>query len=844
MRRVFAERRKRASGPLGILALWLEAAFDVVPNALRIHYDLLRQDVSYMLRAHARAPGLALTAVLVTALGIGANTAVFSVTDQVLLRPLPFPDSGRLVKLWQREERYSRMELSPPNYRDWKEMSSSFEAMAAFFGMSFNLVGHGEPVAVEAGVVDPELFPVLGIQPILGRVLVPEEGREGAPGAAVLSYGLWQARFGGSMDALGASVRLDDRVHTIVGVMPRDFHYPDRSTELWIPTQFRSEDFEDRNNNYLEVVAKLRPGVSIDAARAEMDRIAEELERAYPKENENTRASVLFLRDEISVQARLLLAALFGASVCVLLIACTNLAHLLIARGMERRKELSVRTALGAGRERLLRQLLTESMLLAGLGGLLGLGLASLLLPFLARLAPASLPLSQETTIDPRVLGFTALITVLTGVGFGALPALRSAGGFRMEGLREGSRGGIGGHRQKLRSALVVTEVAASVILLVTASLLIRALWRVQEIDPGFRRMEVIALRTPLPIPKYENTSRRAELYTRVLFEARALPGVESAAYTSFLPMVMRGGIWPVSIPGLPVEVKRTDEVASLRFVSPEFFATLGIPLRLGRDVSDSDTTDSPAVAVVSESFVRRYWPGQDPLGRRFDFGFAERTIVGVVADIRVRGLERESEPQVYLPYRQVPDGRLVYYAPRELVVRLADPANDHASILAALRRIVREADPDLPLSEARTLEEVVGEETAPRITQIRILGAFAGLSLLLAGIGIYGLLSFAVSQRRTEIGLRIAFGARSSDILRMVLREGALLALIGAILGVALGYVAGGAMEALLAGLAPEDATTYAFAAAGALLMALLGSLFPALRAIRVDPNQTLRAE
>jgi ABC-type antimicrobial peptide transport system permease subunit len=308
--------------------------------------------------------------------------------------------------------------------------------------------------------------------------------------------------------------------------------------------------------------------------------------------------------------------------------------------------------------------------------------------------------------------------------------------------------------------------------------------------------------------------------------------------------MVMRGGIWPVSIPGLPVEVKRTDEVASLRFVSPDFFTTLGIPLRLGRDVRDSDTGEAPFVAVVSESFARRYWPGQDPLGRRFDFAFFERAVVGVVADIRVRGLERESEPQVYLPYRQVPDGGLVYYAPRELVLRLADPGKDRGAILAAVRRVVREVDPELPLSEVRTLEEVVEGETAPRATQIRVLGAFAGLSLLLAGLGIYGLLSFAVSQRRAEIGLRIAFGARASDILRMVLREGAILALAGTLVGAALGYLAGAAMEALLAGLAPADASTYAFAAAVALLMAVFGSLFPALRAVRVDPNHVIRAE
>ncbi len=353
----------------------------------------------------------------------------------------------------------------------------------------------------------------------------------------------------------------------------------------------------------------------------------------------------------------------------------------------------------------------------------------------------------------------------------------------------------------------------------------------------------MLAVHTALPNEKYDMSDWRVELYTRVLSEVRSMPGIRSAAFTSFLPMVMQGGIWQVSIPGL-TEENDVPETASLRYVTSDFFSTLGIPLRLGRDVREADTLDAPQVAVVSESFARRYWPDQDPLGRRFEFAFKERTVVGVVGDIRVRGLERNSEPQVYLPYRQQGDGWLVFYAPKELVLRLASAGTNRGPIVAAVRKVLHEADPELPMSEVRTLEEVVEAQTAPRVTQVRVLGAFAGLSILLSAIGIYGLLSYAVSRRRGEFGVRIAFGARSSDILKMVLREGVLLALLGGVLGAVLGYAAARAMEALLAGVEPGDGLTYAIAASVGLVMALIGSLVPALRAIRVDPVQTIRAE
>jgi putative ABC transport system permease protein len=389
----------------------------------------------------------------------------------------------------------------------------------------------------------------------------------------------------------------------------------------------------------------------------------------------------------------------------------------------------------------------------------------------------------------------------------------------------------------------VVGEVAVSVALLIASGLLIRALLRIQAVEPGFHTRDVVALHTPLSTARYEKTERRAALYSRVLSEVRSLPGVRSAAFTSFLPMVVQGGIWEVSIPGRP-EGKDVPDSASLRFVTPDFFSTLGIPLRRGRDVRDADTLDAPLVAVVSESFARRYWPDQDPLGRRFDFAFAERTVAGVVGDIRVRGLERTSEPQVYLPHRQVQDRWLLGYAPKELVLRFEGTGMDRGPILAAVRKALHEADPEVPLSEMRTLEDVVDSQTAPRLTQARVVGAFAALSILLAGVGIYGLLSFAVSRRRAEIGLRVAFGARSSDILEMVLREALLLALLGGSLGVMLGYAAARALGALLAGVEPSDTLTYSVTVAIALSVTIAGSLVPALRAVRFDPVRSIRAE
>lgn len=837
---ILARRRREADGPLAVLALWVGAVTDVLVSALRVHGDVLRQDVRFTMRTLGRSPGFTATAIVVSALGVGATTATFSITDHVLIRPLPFAEPEGLVKLWQAQRGYGRTELSPANYRDWRRMNTSFEAMGVYRNLSANLVGEGDPERLEGASVTGDVFPLLGARPALGRVFTAADDQEGAPPTLVLSHGLWMRRFGGDPGVAGRPVILDGAPYTIIGVMPREFHFPRRDAQLWTAMRLGKEDFVDRNDNYVYGVARLKRGVSLEQARADMQLVTAQLEREYPKENAETGATLIRMREDVSGQARLLLGALFGAALCVLLIACSNLAGLLMARALLRRKELAVRTALGAGRERLVRQQLTESLVLAACGGALGVALAAAATPLVARLVPNSLPIAETPAMDLRVLLFAALATCLTGIGFGVIPALRAAGDPDASGLREGSRAGVGGRRERLRSALVMAEVTVSVVLLVSSGLLIRALWRLQHVDPGFRAEGVLTLRTELPWPKYETTARRKQFFEQVLGDVRQLPGVSNAAYISFLPMATRGMIWPVEVPGRPEDPADVSK-ASLRFVTPGFFAALGIPIRQGRDVSEADGRNPPFVAVVSESFVRHYWSGEDPLGRRFTFGLQDRTVVGVVGDIRVRGLETTSEPQVYLAHEQVADGSLIAYPPKDLVVR---SSGDPAALVPAIRAIVARADPQQPVSNVRMLSDIVDAETAPRSVQLRVLGSFAAIAVLLAGIGIHGLLAFSVSNRAQELGVRIALGAQRGDILKLVLREGLLLAAAGTVAGVVLAYAAGRALQALLAGVSPHDAAAFLAAVALAVGTTIAGSLLPALRAVRVDPLNAIRAE
>jgi predicted permease len=851
MAAIFARRLRESRGLPDRIALWAETLTDVLANALRVHLDILRQDLRFSARSLGRSRGFAAAAIVVFALGIGATTATFSLTDHVLLRPLPFPEPDRLVQLWQTQlaKGYSRVELSPANYRDWKRASSSFAATGAMLTSSTNLVGEGDPERLERAAVTGDLLPLLGTPPLLGRIFLPEEDREGADGTVLLSHGLWQTRFGGDPGVVGRKLVLDGAPYHVIGVMPRNFRFPRRETQLWTTARFGEDAYSARDDWYIYAFGRLKRGVSLEAARAEMQLVAARLETAYPRENTGVGASVVPLRDFLSPQSRLLVVVLFGAGLAVLLIACTNLASLFLARALQRRKEISVRAALGAGRDRLVRQLLTEAALLSLAGGTLGVVLAVSSLPLVVKLVPNSLPIAEAPPLDARVLGFAALMTVVTTVGFGLAPAFRGLRNADAEGLREGSRAGTGRDKERLRSGLVVAEVAVSIVLLVSAGLLLRALARLQDVDPGFRTEGVLTARTWLPNPAYDSTERRAQFYGSVLEGVRTLPGVTQAAYISYLPMVMRGGIWSIQTNGQPTGEQHT---ASLRFVTPGFFDVMSIPIRRGRDVSESDVGEGLAVAVVSASFAERHWPGEDPLGRRFHFGllggaatalgpFQDRTVVGVVGDVRVRGLERTSEPQVYLPYRQVPDGAMAWYAPKDLVVR---STADTAAFAPFLRKIVARVDPAQPVSDVRSLDSIVEAETAPRKVQVRVLGAFAAVAVLLAGIGIHGILAFAVSARTPEIGVRLALGASARDILGLVLRQGFFLASLGVLLGLALAFAAGQSLQAVLAGVSPRDSLVFLTATAVALAMALAGGLLPALRALRVDPLTAIRAE
>ena len=837
MMRLFAERRHGASTTLR-LGLWLEALRDALTTAPRVHLDILAQDLRYTRRTLARTPGFAVAAVTVMALGIGATTAVFSIADRVLLRPLPFKDPDSLVRVWEKVPGYPQLEPSPLNYRDWRDMAHSFAQLEAHMDHPVNMIT-AEPMRVAGVALTGPLLPMLGVQPALGRLFTDREAQAGGPGAVILSDRLWRRAFAADPNVLGRAVRLDETTFTVVGVMPPDFYFPDRETDLWVPMTLGPSWFVDADNNFLRVLGRLQPGVSLDAARAEMDGISAALEQRRPKENAQTRATLRLLGDQVGWQSQLMIRVLSGGALCLLLIACTNLASLLLTRFAARRRELTVRAALGAGRERLTRQLLTESLALSLAGGAAGVAFAYFATPLLARLVPTTLPVPEATVLDPRVLLAAAAVTILTGVAFGVLPAWRVSRAAQSISIREGGRGTIGG-RERLRAALVTAQIAASIVLLVSTGLLARALLRVQAIDPGFDAGGVLTLRTALPAEKYKTTMSRVQFYDRVIADVSALPGVTAAAYTSFTPMVMRGGIWAVELPGgTPQDAD--VHTASLRYLTPNYFKALGVPLRQGRDFAASDTFRSTFVAVVSESFAKRYWPDGSALGRTFTIAFHQRTIVGVAGDVRVRGLEQISEPQVYVPYTQIRDGFMPFYAPKDLLIRAA---GDPLGLVPAVRRIVRDVDPELPVADVQTLAEVVGLQTAPRRTQTTVLALFAGMALLLAAVGLHGLLSFGVAQRRQEIGVRMALGARCGSVLGLVLGESGRLALIGCLAGLGLAYAAARGFDSLLAGVQPNDPWTYAGAALIAAVMTLTGSLAPALRAVRVDPASALRAE
>jgi putative ABC transport system permease protein len=808
--------------------------------AAAAHWDILKQDLRYTARTLTRARGFAATVILVTAVGVGANTAAISVADFVLLRPLPFPEADRLVQVCEGPREGGGWgcmnQLSPANYRDLKAMSRSFEDMGAFTGGAVNLVGGAEPRRLGITQVTPEVLPLLGVRPILGRVFDARSPDD--INVVIIGYGLWQSQFAGNPGVLGQKVNLDGAPYTVIGVMPRGFFFPSREAQLWTFLNLRAEDFADRTNSFITALGRLKPGVTFEQARSELSKLAEQLARQYPDTNAETGVSVYRTRDNMAPRFRLMLMSLGGASVCFLLLTCANLANLLLARGAAREREFAVRGALGAGKLRMIRQLATQSIVLTSLGGALGVLIAVATVPLFSVLVPPTLPVEIQPRVDLRMLGVAALFAALTAVGFGLFPALR-LGRTEFAALRDGNRTSSG-RTQRLQAVLVTLEVAMSVVLLISAGLLIRAVWRVQSVDPGFVSQNVLTLQTALPRPKFDSPVRRREYYDRVLTAVRALPGVQGAAYITGLPMVWTGLITRVEVSGQEVRSARTRGV-SHRWVTPQYFKTMGIPLLQGRDIQDADTRDGAWVAVVSASFAERYWPGQDPIGKTFRHLDRMRTIVGVVGDVKVRGLERTSEPQMYLPAPQAPDVMPAIFDPKDLVIR---HSGQDAALLSAVRQIIRGVDPAQPISDVRPMEVVVAGETASRRAQLDVLAVLAVVALLLSGIGIYGLLAYTVSQRSQEIAVRLALGAAPARVGRMIFADGMRLAAIGVVPGVLGAYAAGRAMSALLFGVPPSDPVTFAAGVGLALVIALAGSIVPTLRAVRVTPMSALRAE
>lgn len=844
----FSRQWNNAHGA-GSIALLITTLVDVCANAMRVHVDILKQDLKYALRSLRRTPGFTITAILVAALGIGATTATFTLADHVLIRALPFPEPDELVKVWEdhASRGYPRLEPSPPDFLDWRQRSTSFERLEAYTGFGSTMTGRGDATRINGAFVTAGTMQMLGRQAALGRILT-ESDATATDQPVVISDALWRSTFGASEDVLGQTLTLDTFKFTIVGVMPPDFLFPTRDANFWIVMLFSPDNGDDdRTNHRLEVLGRLKDGVSIDTALAEMKRIGDDLARTYPKELAGTSVTLAPWRDQVANQPRLLLLGLVGASICVLLIACTNLANLLMSRALARRTEFAVRAAVGASVDRLVRQMLTDSLVLAVCGGACGIILAIVALPLLARLVPNALPIAELPAIDLRMLGGTLLLTTITGLAFGLLPALRVCRRSESSVLKDGARGGTSRGTERVRSSLVVAEIVASVVLIVCVALLVQALLAVQRVDPGFRANNLLTLRTQLPFNKFGQLPVRLQFYSRVLDRVHALPGVQSAAYTSFLPLTFRGGIWEVlstkpdaASPGGYEPLDAThNATAVIRYVTPRFFETIGTPVLKGRDFSASDTIDSPFVAVVSESFARRHFPKEDPIGRSFAIAFTTRTIVGVVGDIKFRGLERQSEPQVYMPASQQPT--LLFYAPKDLVIRASVPVT---TLTPAVRAIIAEAEPELPITAVQTMEQVVAGETAPRVAQLRVLGAFAFVAFLLAAIGIHGLLSFTVSSRAREIGVRIALGAGSRDILRMVMTRSATLAVTGVIIGAAVAYAAARSMQSVLFGINPADLAAFAVAIALSVLMTMIGSVLPAWRAIRVDPITATRSD
>ena len=809
-------------------------------------------DLKHVCRALLKTPGFAAAAVIVMALGIGANTAIFGIVNGVLLRPLPYGDPDRLVQLWHTPPQkqfpgMTRFSLSAANYLDWQQQNTVFEASAVYRFWQFRLTGKGDPQMVRAARVEPTFFSVMGVQPVLGRPIDRGDDTVASEHIVVLSHKLWNTQFGGDPQIVGKNIHLDGQPYTVIGVMPPSFDKPVWAS-LWTPLIWTPEEKAVRSEHSMAAVARLRPGVSVQQAQAQLDTIAARIAEQYPADAAGWGAAVVPLRDETVGDVRKPLLILLGAVAFVLLIACANVANLMLARTIDRRKEIAIRTAFGAKRMRIMRQVLSESVLLSVCGGAVGLVVAHFGTTLVVNFLGASLPRLSEIRIDATVLAFTFVTAVLTGAIAGGAPAWRMSKSDPNDALKQGlGRLDASSTGTRTRGVLVVLEVALSLVLLVGAGLMIRTLWNLQSVNPGFEPDHVLTMRIGVAANDFTTEQQQVQFYGDVLRRVRALPGVQYAGLADDLPL-QGGSVQPVAVDGqAPAEMAHQPEV-SVRLISPQYLRAMGIPIVRGREFTDADTATSPGVVVVSESMAKQFWPNEDPIGKRLTLTFFPKTVrevVGVIGDVKDRGLDsQDSVSMLYWPVAQFympPVWGQFRARPLNMAVRTA---TEPASITPAIRKVVHDISPTTPLIDVRPMNEIVAESLSPQRFNMLLLAAFAGLALVLAAVGLYSVLAYATRQRAKEIGIRMALGAEISDVLRMVLFEGLRPTLIGVAIGITAAISLSHVLATLIYGVTATDVSTYVAVAAILTSVSFFASIIPAYRATRVDPVRTLRDE
>ena len=802
--------------------------------------ETLLQDIRYGWRMLRNTPGFSVIAVIALAIGIASTTAIFSVVDEVLLHPLPYPDSGRIVSVSQRlRSTGADASASPANYLDWVAQNHVFSYMAASRGMQGNLTGGERPERVRFAFTSSNFFPLFGVAPLLGRGLLPEDAKAGSEHVAVLSYGFWKRRFGSDLSLVGRNITLNGEPYTVVGVMPANFA-PDDYEELWLPSPWdvppypltpQKDPRPLRDSNYFDVCARLKPGVTLEQANAEMDAIARHLEKQYPDANTDVGIRVVRMQDNLVGDIRPVLFILLAAVVFVLLIGCANVANLLLARATDRAREVSIRTALGAGRLRLVRQLLTESVLLALIAGVAGIVLAWWTVPALLALSPPDISNFKQIGLNPEVLGFSVIVSVLSGILFGLAPAFHASRTNLNESLKEGERGSTSS-RGRTRSALVVAEVGLSLLLLIGAGLMVKSFVRLMNVDPGFDPDHLLVFSVGLP--PSSTPEQQDGFYRQVESRLQTVPGVQSVGAVSRLPLAGGNSDRGFMIPGSDKSYN-----ADIRVSTPGYFQAMRIPLLKGRTLTDQDGQSSAHVAVVNEELAREVFPDQDPIGKYIlKFGPSEDTfqIVGVIGNVRHEGLETTPRPEVYLAFGQA------HWPSVFMAVRCK--TSDPLALTSDVQNAVWSVNRDIPLANLRTMQDVIANSVLRRKFTMLLLAIFATLAMLLAAVGLYGVMSYTVSQRTHEIGIRMALGAQKTDVLKLVVGQGMALVMLGVILGIVAAVALTRLMSGLLFGVSATDPAVFGMIAVLLAGVALLANYVPARRAAKVDPMVALRYE